>query len=93
MIKTFKNKQAEHSQKGIFVKSIPEDIRKRLKMRLDRINAATELNDLLIPPSHRLEALKGDREGQHSIRVNDQYRICFEFIDGHAYNVEITDYH
>lgn len=62
-------------------------------MRLDRLNAATTLEDLRLPPSHRLEALCGARGGQHSIRVNDQWRVCFEWRDGHAWNVEITDYH
>ena len=62
-------------------------------MRLDRLNAATSLEDLRLPPSHRLEALSGDRKGQHSIRINDQWRICFVWQDGHAYDVEIVDYH
>jgi proteic killer suppression protein len=62
-------------------------------MRLDRINAAVEPNDLHVPPSHRLEALKRDRMGQHSIRINDQYRVCFIWQGGHAYEVEIADYH
>lgn len=57
------------------------------------IDAATEINDLRIPPGNRLEALKDDRLGQHSIRINDQWRICFEWKDGDAYNVEIVDYH
>jgi proteic killer suppression protein len=62
-------------------------------MRLDRLNAATTIEDLRLPPSHRLEALRGDRSGQHSLRINDQWRICFEWRDGHAWNVEIADYH
>ena len=62
-------------------------------MRLDRIEAATCLEDLRLPPSHRLEALAGDRKGQHSIRVNDQWRICFTWKDGNAWDVEIVDYH
>jgi proteic killer suppression protein len=74
-------------------KRIPVDIRKRSKMRLDRINAAVEPSDLHVPPSHRLEALKRDRMGQHSIRINDQYRVCFIWQGGHAYEVEIADYH
>jgi toxin HigB-1 len=61
--------------------------------RLDAINAATTLRDLLVRPSNRLEALKRDRIGQHSIRVNDQYRICFRWHEGDAYDVEIVDYH
>lgn len=62
-------------------------------MRLDRLEAATKLSDLRFPPSHRLEALQGKRKDQHSIRVNDQWRICFRWRNGHAYDVEIADYH
>jgi len=57
------------------------------------VDAARELKDLLAPPGNRLEKLAGDREGQHSIRINDQYRVCFRWDAGHAYDVEITDYH
>ena len=62
-------------------------------LRLLALQGASSLSDLLIPPSNRLEALKGDRAGQHSIRVNDQYRICFRWRAGNAYDVEIVDYH
>jgi len=62
-------------------------------MRLIQINAATTLNDIRQPPSNRLEALKNDRSGQWSIRVNDQWRVCFRFENGNAFDVEITDYH
>jgi len=61
--------------------------------RLAQIDSAEELRDLASPPANRLEALRGDREGQSSIRVNDQYRICFRWKDGDAFDVEITDYH
>jgi len=57
------------------------------------LHAATNLSDLRVPPGNRLEKLKGDRFGQHSIRINDQWRLCFQWHDGHAYQVEITDYH
>lgn len=57
------------------------------------LDAATELDSLRVPPGNRLEALRGDREGQHSIRINQQWRICFSWRDGHAYDVEIVDYH
>ena len=57
------------------------------------LDAAKKLDDLRVPPGNRLEKLAGDRNGQHSIRINDQYRICFVFRDSHAYEVEITDYH
>jgi toxin HigB-1 len=62
-------------------------------MKLNAINAATTLHDLRLPPSNRLEALKGNRQGQHSIRINDQWRICFSWRSGHAEEVEIVDYH
>jgi len=62
-------------------------------MRLTRIDAAEDLDDLRVPPSHRLEALIGNRQGQHSIRINNQYRICFVWDGGHAHSVEIVDYH
>jgi proteic killer suppression protein len=61
--------------------------------RLVQIDSADELRDLASPPTNRLEALKGGRAGQYSVRVNDQYRICFRWKDGHAFDVEITDYH
>ena len=61
--------------------------------KLDQINRARDLSDLAVPPGNRLERLKGDRAGQHSIRINDQYRVCFSWKDGYADEVEITDYH
>ena len=57
------------------------------------VNAATQLQDLKVPPGNKLEELKDDREGQHSIRINDQFRVCFVWRDGDAYDVEVTDYH
>jgi len=62
-------------------------------MRLNALDAAVKLEDLQLPPSNHLEALKGDRKGQHSIRINDQWRICFVWRSGHAEHVEIVDYH
>jgi proteic killer suppression protein len=67
-------------------------IEKQARMRLDRLNAATSLGDLALP-GHHLKTLAGDRAGQYSIRINDQYRVCFEWKDGDAYNVEVVDYH
>ncbi|MDQ7827212.1 MAG: type II toxin-antitoxin system RelE/ParE family toxin [Candidatus Eremiobacteraeota bacterium] len=64
-----------------------------VRRKLDQINCLRELRELAVPPGNQLEALKGDRHGQHSIRVNEQYRICFRWKDGDAYEVEITDYH
>jgi len=93
VIKSFHCKETEKLFNGRFSKRLPPEIQKRGKMRLDRINAASALDDLRVPPSHRLEALEKDRKDQHSIRINDQWRVCFIWKDGNAHNVEITDYH
>lgn len=93
MIRTFKNKMTEKAAKGEYHKQLPANLRERAKMRLDRIDAAVELNDLRVPPSHNLEALSGDRLGQYSIRINKQFRVCFKWKGGNAFEVEITDYH
>lgn len=69
------------------------DILRRALRRLEYIDLATCLDDLKVPPSNRLHSLRGNKEGQYSISINDQWRICFRFIDGDAYDVEITDYH
>jgi toxin HigB-1 len=63
------------------------------RRKLEMLDAAVHVEDLRVPPGNRLEALKGNRKGQYSIRVNDQFRVCFRWLDGHAYDVEITDYH
>ena len=72
---------------------MPNTIQKVALRKLMMIDNAKSLNDLRVPPNNRLEALHGDREGQYSIRINDQWRICFSMNDGHFYNVEIVDYH
>ena len=72
---------------------LPPQIERVALRKLTQLHRSRELLDLRLPPGNRLEALKGDREGQHSIRVNDQWRICFEWRDGAAHGVEITDYH
>jgi proteic killer suppression protein len=71
----------------------PAEILKRAAMRLTQLNAATRIEDLRLPPSNRLEALAHDRDGQWSIRINDQWRVCFHFDSGDAHDVEIVDYH
>lgn len=71
----------------------PPDIQRRARRKLLLLHAATELRQLTVPPGNRLEALKGGRQGQHSIRVNDQWRICFCWREGNAHEVEIVDYH
>lgn len=68
-------------------------IERKARIKLEILNAALSLDSLRVPPGNRLEALKGDRKGQCSIRINNQWRICFEWIDGDAHNVEIVDYH
>ncbi|WP_018867452.1 MULTISPECIES: type II toxin-antitoxin system RelE/ParE family toxin [unclassified Thioalkalivibrio] len=93
MIQSYRGKEAARLARGERARRLPDEVTRRARMRLARIHAATRLEDLRQPPSHRLEALKGDRAGQYSIRINDQWRICFEWRDGHAYNVEIVDYH
>jgi len=74
-------------------KSLPRDLWALAARKLDQLDSATELPDLRVPPGNRLESLKADRTGQHSIRINDQYRICFVWRDSGPENVEIVDYH
>jgi proteic killer suppression protein len=93
MIKSFKNKETEKLYALESSRKLPSDIQQIALRKLRMINNSRDLNDLKIPPANRLEKLKGKREGQHSIRINDQWRICFSWRDGDAYEVEITDYH
>ena len=93
MIKTFSDRHTqEFYQKGSS-RRFPPDISKRAMRKLEYINLATFLDDLQVPPSNRLHKLERERKGQYSISINDQWRICFRFIDGDAYDVEFTDYH
>lgn len=93
MISSFANKDTEKLFSTGKSKKLPPEIITRSIMRLTQLDSACEVTDLMIPPSNRLEALSGDRTGQWSIRINDQWRICFRFINGDATDVEITDYH
>ena len=93
MIKRFFDKETQQLYVKGKSKRLPSDLIRRAIRRLEYINLAKNLQDLRVPPSNRLHALKGDREGQFSISINEQWRICFRFIDGDAYDVEITDYH
>lgn len=93
MIQTFKNKDTEKVFKGQFSKKLPQAIQRKARMKLRMLDAALTLEDLLIPPANRLETLSGDRSGQHSIRINQQWRVCFVWNDGQVQNVEIVDYH
>ncbi|MYA62642.1 MAG: type II toxin-antitoxin system RelE/ParE family toxin [Dehalococcoidia bacterium] len=89
----FKDRNAERLFNGQLVRSLPPEIRRRARVRLQRVVAADVLADLRIPPSHRLESLRGDREEQHSIRINNQWRVCFIWTDQGAMEIEIVDYH
>jgi len=93
VIKSFKDKETErvHYREGS--RKLPNDIQQSALRKLRMINNATHINDLRIPPANRLEKLSGVRSGQYSIRINDQWRICFIWEDSDAYDVEITDYH
>ncbi|HEV2518010.1 MAG TPA: type II toxin-antitoxin system RelE/ParE family toxin [Devosia sp.] len=93
MIRSFKDKLTAAVAEGKAGKGFPADLVDRSKRKIRFLDAAKNLNDLRVPPGNRLEELKGDREGQHSIRINDQWRICFTWSDGGADDVEITDYH
>ena len=93
MIKSFRNAAAEAAWQRRFIKGVPDDILKIANRKLTQIQNARDLNDLRVPPGNRLEALSGSRKGQHSMRINDQWRVCFRWLDGDAYDAEIVDYH
>ena len=93
MIQSFKDSATESVFQGKLPKGFQKEIFKRAIVKLDQLNSALHLDDLRIPPGNRLEALKGDMLGFHSIRINDQWRICFRWENGNAFEVEIKDYH
>ncbi|WP_372795067.1 type II toxin-antitoxin system RelE/ParE family toxin [Pontiella sp.] len=93
MIETFRCKETEKVYFRQFSKKLPTNIQHIAFRKLRMLNRSSNLDDLRIPPANRLETLSGNRKGQHSIRINQQWRICFEWKDGNAYNVEIVDYH
>ncbi len=93
MIKSFADKESEKVFGREFSRKLPTDIQRIARRKLEILDAAETLNDLRVPPANRLEKLSGMRAGQHSIRVNDQWRICFIWRDEDAYEVEIIDYH
>ncbi len=93
MIRDFVDREAEKVWQGTPSRRLPGNIQHVARRKLRMLNSATTLDDLRIPPANRLEALKGSRKGQHSIRINDQWRICFRWKDGDAHGVEIVDYH
>jgi proteic killer suppression protein len=93
MIKSFKRKETARIFERLRSTRLPQDIQQVSYRKLRMLNNTVTLDDLRIPPANRLEKLSGDRAGQYSIRINNQWRICFEWFDGDAYNVEIVDYH
>jgi len=93
MIKGFANKETEKVFQCFFSRRLPPDIQAIARRKLETLDAAEALSDLAISPSNRLEKLSGDRQNQHSIRINEEWRICFEWREGNAYQVEIVDYH
>jgi proteic killer suppression protein len=92
VIRTFRDREAEALAEGRRSRRLA-NVARVAQRKLLQLNAASQLGDLAVFPGNRLEALSGDRRGQHSIRINDQYRICFVWRDGDAYDVEIVDYH
>ncbi len=93
MIRSFASRDTEQLFNRQFVRALPHDLQRKTRVKLELLAAAERLEDLRLPPGNRLERLSGNREGQYSIRVNDQWRICFEWRHDEAYNVEIVDYH
>ncbi|MEJ2641586.1 MAG: type II toxin-antitoxin system RelE/ParE family toxin [Desulfosarcinaceae bacterium] len=97
MIQTFKNQAAEDLFNGVATKAalkpIPRNLWNIVSRKLDQLDSVTSLNELRVPPGNRLETLKGNRYGQHSIRINDQYRVCFKWTESGPADVEVTDYH
>ncbi len=93
MIRTFKDKEAEKIFRRERSRKLPEDLLRSALRKLRMLNRAVNLDDLRVPPANHLEKLKGDRAGQYSIRINDQWRICFHWRDSDAFDVEIVDYH
>lgn len=93
MIVSFSDKRTAAIFQGLEVRGLPREIQQTARRKLKIIDAALTVESLRVPPGNRLEALKGSRKGQWSIRINDQWRICFCWHDGHAFEVEIADYH
>lgn len=93
MIRSFASAETELVWAGVQSRKLPPDIQNKALVKLTLLNRAATLDDLRVPPGNRLEKLKGSRRDQHSIRINDQWRICFRWKEGAAYDVEIIDYH
>jgi proteic killer suppression protein len=93
MIKSFADRRTQELYVTGAARRFPPDLAARAARKLEYIDLATRLEDLRVPPGNRLHALKGDRIGQHAIAINNQWRICFRFVDGDAHDVEVCDYH
>lgn len=93
MIQSFADPETEKLYRGLVSRRLPQNLQSVMHRKLVMVNAAAKLEDLRVPPGNRLEALKGDRRGQHSIRVNQQWRVCFRWRESGPANVEIVDYH
>jgi toxin HigB-1 len=93
MIKTFADRRTRDLFLNGSAERFPADVAARAVRKLEYVDLATHLTDLRVPPGNRLHALKDDRKGQHAISINDQWRICFRFVDGDAFEVEVCDYH
>jgi len=93
VIKTFADRRTQELYATGKSRRVPSDVAKRASRKLEYVDLATNIDDLRVPPGNRLHALSGDRKGQYSISVNDQWRFCFRFVDGDAFDVEFCDYH
>ena len=93
MIKSFADRETERLFERRFSRRLPPEIQRSTRRKLEILNIAKSLDDLRVPPGNRLEKLVGDRKGQHSIRINKRWRICFVWEDGDAFDVEVVDYH
>jgi toxin HigB-1 len=93
MIKTFADRRTRDLFLTGTAKRFPADLLSRAVRKLEYVDLATSLDDLKVPPGNRLHALKDDRKRQHAIAINDQWRVCFRFVEGDAYDVEVCDYH
>lgn len=93
MIKSFADKRTQELYSKGIAKKFPADVASRAARKLEYVNLAEQLEDLKVPPGNRLHPLTGNRHGQYAISINDQWRICFRFEDGDAYEVEVCDYH
>jgi len=93
VLASFRDRETERLWRTGSSRRLPADLHRRAFKKLAILNAAVELENLTVPPGNHLEALRGNRSGQHSIRINDQYRVCFVWREGNAFDVEIVDYH